>query len=303
MPPSNVRQADYPDGAQLLPNPRGSAPGLALHHDGTWIFALPGVPEEMEHLLDAEVLPRLREAAGIDEVLVSRVLRTWGQSESQVADELDDLFVASINPSVAFLASAGEIKIRITAKAPFRSDAEALIAPVESEIRRRLGPTLFGTDDDTIESVVLASLKKRGWRIGTAESVTGGGVAFRLTAIPGASDVVLGGVVAYDPSVKDSVLDALTDDGIVSEPTALAMAEGARRALGADVAVSTTGSAGPSELERPRGTVVIGVATPHGSRARELRLPGDRERVRVYAATAALHLVRLGIEGTWWQED
>src|SRR5690606_33292580 len=122
IPASNSRQADFPDGAEMLPNPKGTAPGIALDHDGKWIFAVPGVPEEMEYLLVEEVLPRLRHAAGLEEVLVSRLLRTWGRPESWVGERLDDLF-ESANPSIAFLASGGEIKVRITAKAATEAEA------------------------------------------------------------------------------------------------------------------------------------------------------------------------------------
>lgn len=301
FPPSNLKQADHPRGAELLPNPKGTAPGLALLHEDVLIFAVPGVPEEMRQLLTDQVLPRLRRAAGLEEVLVSRLLRTWGRSESQVADELDDLYESS-NPSLAFLASSGEIKIRITAKAATMAQAEALIEPVAVEVRRRLGHSVFGTDAETIETVLHRMLEAKGWSIGTAESVTGGMVAARLTSIPGASKHFRGGIVAYAEDLKQSLL-AVEDlsAGVVSEPTALAMASGALSRLGVDVAVSLTGSAGPDLLEQKQGTVVVAVATPEDAAARTLTLPGDRERVRTYAATAALQLVRLAISGVWWK--
>lgn len=303
MPASNLRQADHPAGAELLPNPKGTAPGLALKHDGVWIFAVPGVPEEMEFLVTEEVVPRLREVAGLEEVLVSRLLRTWGRSESAVADELEDLYL-SVNPSIAFLASGGEIKVRITAKAESDSAARQLIEPMEKEVSRRLGASIFGFDDDTIEMVLARLLLERGWTVGTAESVTGGLVSSRLTSVPGSSRYFRGAVVAYAEDLKQKLL--AVDDlsaGLVSEPTALAMAEGARSALATNVAVALTGSAGPDPLEESPGTVVVGVATPEDVRARTLRLPGDRERVRTYASTAALHLVRLGVTGAWWPRD
>lgn len=304
MPPSNLRQADYPRGAELLPNPKGTAPGLAMNHDGVWLFALPGVPEEMTLLLTNQVLPRLRDAAGMAEVITSRILRTWGRPESWIADRLDDLFTSSTNPSVAFLASGGEIKVRLTAKAPDRRTAAELIAPLEEEVRRRLGSSVFGADDETIEAVIFRLLDERGWTIGTAESVTGGMVSARLTAVPGASAYVRGGVVAYAADLKEALLD-VTDlsAGVVSEPTALAMAAGARQRLGVDVAVALTGSAGPDPLDKPKGTVVIAVATPEGSSARTLTFAGDRERVRTYAVTASLQLTRLAISGKWWSTN
>lgn len=304
FPTSNLRQADYPEGGEQLPNPKGTAPGIAVEHAGTWIFAIPGVPEEMEALLFGEVIPRLRAIAGGDGVLVSRLIRTWGRSESKVGEILDDLYTGSTNPSVAFLASSGEIKIRVTAKAPTNAAAETLIGPVEAEVRRRLGASVFGADGETIEEVLLGALADRAWTIGTAESVTGGLICGRLTSIPGASKVVRGGIVAYQSEVKGRLLGvdaAMLGRGVVTEETALAMAAGARDALGAQVAVAATGSAGPEPQEQPPGTVIIAVVTPEGSGVRALRLPGDRERVRTYAATSALHLARLGVTGTWWR--
>ncbi len=304
MPESNLRQAEYPEGAIQLANPKGSAPGIALEHDGRWIFALPGVPQEMEALLDDEVMPRLRRLAGGPAVVKSRLLRSWGMSESQVAELLDDVFQASANPSVAFLASSGEIKVRITAKAESDEEAARLIAPVEAEVRQRLGARIFGTDGDTIEPIVLRLLEERGWRIATAESATGGLIAARITSVPGASRVFVGSVVAYATELKHRLLEVPTatlEAGVVSEETAMAMAVGAARLLRAEVAVSVTGSAGPEVQEQSAGTMIIGVHTPEDTAARTLRLPGDRERVRTYAGTAALQLVRLAVEGSWWR--
>jgi nicotinamide-nucleotide amidase len=301
MPASNLRQAEYPDGAEMLPNPKGTAPGLALQHDGKLIFLLPGVPMEMIYLLEAEVMPRLGKAAGVDAVVFSRVLRSWGRSESQIGEMLDDLFIGSTNPSIAFLASAGEIKVRITAKAATISEAEELVAPVEAEVRSRLHPSIFAADGETIEQVIQTQLLSRGWTIGTAESATGGLVAARLTSIPGASEFYRGSVVTYAPDLKTSLLGV--DDlsaGVVSDDTVLAMAEGARKTLDVDVAVAVVGSAGPEPLEQPVGTMVMAVETPDGARARTIKFPGDRERVRVYSVTTALHLVRLAVTGEWW---
>ncbi|MEX2280221.1 MAG: competence/damage-inducible protein A [Acidimicrobiia bacterium] len=300
MPENNRRQADHPEGAEQLPNPKGTAPGLALFHDGTWFFALPGVPEEMELLLADHVLPRLRGAAGDDSTLHSRIVRTWGMSESAVAHLLDDLYTGSTNPSIAFLASGGEIKIRITAKAPDVASAELMIAPVEAEVRSRLDSAVFGIDDDTIEPVIARLLAERGWTVAFAESATGGQVASRFTSVAGVSNVFRGAIVPYAADVKDSVLGVDIGDGVVTEEVALSLAEGVRRRFGSDVGVGITGSAGPEPLERDIGTMIVAVVTPEGAGVRTLRLPGDRERVRTYTATAALHLTRLAVSGRWW---
>jgi len=305
MPESNLRQARRPVGAAFVPNPKGTAPGIRMRIDGTWVFALPGVPAEMRTMLEGEVLPfLLREEGGERGVVVSRVLRTWGASEAKVGEELADLFASSRNPTLAFLASAGEIKIRLTARAPSEAAARALIAPVEEEVRERLGPRVFGADDETIERVLLGMLVGRGFTIGTAESATGGMVAARLTSVPGASRAFRGSVVAYQADLKEALLgvpaDTVARHGVVSEEVAAAMAAGAARLLEVDVAIAVTGSAGPDPQERPVGTMIVAVRTPEATRVRTFHMPGDRERARTYTTTAALHLARLSLEGVNW---
>jgi len=299
MPENNLRQATHPAGSELMINPRGSAPGIALEHEGTSLFCVPGVPAEMEFLVVNEVLPRLARLAGTDQAIASRLIRTWGRSESGVAEALDDLYEAT-NPSIAFLASASEIKVRVTAKAATVKEAMALIEPVELEVRARLGDSVFGVDDETIERVLLDLLAEREYTIGTAESVTGGMVTARLTDLPGSSAVVKGGLIAYDSQLKQDLLGVEDISRVVEETAAKQMADGARELLGVDIAVALTGSAGPTPLEKPPGTIVIAVATPEDTRAREIKYTGDRERVRVFATTAALHLTRLAILGRWW---
>lgn len=301
MPESNLRQAYHPERAVLLANPKGTAPGLALDYENTQIFCIPGVPAEMEHLLHEEVLPRILARSEGPAVVRSRLIRTWGQSESKVGEMLDDLYERSTNPSIAFLASAGEIKVRITAKAADERSALALIDPVEKEVTQRLAPWVFATDDETVHTVIRRVLEEKGWTIGTAESMTGGYVAASLTSMPGASTYFRGSVVAYDPELKQKLLGVDDITRVINEETALQMARGGREILGADVVVAVTGEAGPEPIERPRGTVIVAVATPDDVRARELVMPGDRERVRAYGTTTALHLTRLAITGKWWR--
>ncbi len=295
---SNLRQAQHPEGAELLPNPRGTAPGLYLEHDGVKVFCVPGVPAEMEHLIDHEVMPRLDDHG--ETVLMSRLVRLWGRPESEVAELLNDLYVGSTNPSIAFLAGSGEIKVRITVKAADAATARALIEPMEKEIRSRLGDAVFGADDETAEKIVLDMLRARGWTIATAESMTAGLVAASLTAAPGASDTVRGGVVTYWSESKGELLGVSDITRVVDATTAAEMAEGARRLFGAEVAVSVTGEAGPEPAEKPVGTVFIGVSTPERTGVREMRMPGDRERIRSFAVTSAIHLTRLAVSGKWW---
>ena len=303
MPESNLRQAHHPAGAELLANPRGTAPGLVVEHEGKLIFCVPGVPAEMEYLMFAEVLPKLAAASSDEQVIASRLIRTWGRPESEVAEILDDLYTGSVNPSLAFLASNSEIKIRITAKATGPPEARRLIEPMEQEVRSRLGDNVFGSDDETIERVLLRLLTDRGYTIGTAESMTGGMVTARLTDLPGSSAVVKGGLVAYDSELKQKLLGVADVTEVVTLDAAVAVAQGARALLGVDVAVSVTGSAGPEPLEKPVGTVIIGVATPDDARAREIRFTGDRERVRTYGTAAALQLTRLALIGKWWKDQ
>jgi nicotinamide-nucleotide amidase len=304
MPVSNLRQAEYPDGAAFIVNEKGTAPGLRIRVQDAWVFALPGVPQEMLPMLDRDVIPFLLQESGSSGVaLVSRVIRTWGESESRVAEVLDDLAV-STNPTVAFLASSGEIKVRLTARAAGAEEAARLLDPLEAEVRRRLGDRVFAVGADPIESIVLALAAERGWSVATAESATGGMVAARFSSVPGASAVFVGSVVAYASEVKRSVLgvpqSVLDEHGVVSEETALAMARGAAERLGADVVVAVTGSAGPEPLEAPVGTMVVAVVTPEDARARVLRMPGDRERARALTTTAALQLTRRALQGRWW---
>jgi nicotinamide-nucleotide amidase len=308
MPKSNLRQAEYPEGAEMMPNPKGSAPGLRLEIEGAWVFAVPGVPAEMLPMVTDQVIPFLHAVSGEPAaVVVSRLIRSWGLSEARVGEMLGDLFDHYQNPTIAFLASSGEIKVRITAKAADAEDAVALIAPVEAEIRERLASHVFGIDDDTIERVILRLLEARGWSVATAESATGGQIAARLTSVPGASAVFRGSVVAYQKDLKQSMLgvpaELIEREGVVSEATACAMANGAAGIFGADVAVSVTGSAGPDPQEQAVGTMIVAVSTPEDTRARTMVLPGDRERVRTFTTTAALHLARLAIEGSWWSSD
>ena len=304
MPANNLRQAEYPQGAVLLANPRGTAPGLRLAVGRAWLFALPGVPQEMLPMLEEDVIPFLVTEAGGRGVLASRLIRCWGQSESGIAERLADLFESYTNPTVAFLASGGEIKVRLTARAGTREEAGSLLDPLEAEVRRRLGRAVFAVGEETVEQLVLRLCREQGWKLGTAESATGGMVAERITSVPGASAVFVGSVVAYTPALKTALLgvptELIEEEGVVSEEVALAMAEGGAARLGADVVVAVTGSAGPEPDGAPVGTMVVAVRTPEGSAARTFRMPPDRERARALTSTAALQVVRLALTGEWW---
>lgn len=305
MPVTNLRQAEHPAGSELIDNPKGTAPGLRLQMEDAWVFVVPGVPEEMLPMVEEAVIPFLLERSGhAGAAIESIVLRTYGESESRVAEILGDLFDQAENPTMAFLASAAEIRVRLTARAATVGAARALIAPVETEVRRRLGRLVFASGSEPVESMVLEAAAARGWTLGSAESATGGLVAARLTAVPGASATFRGSIVAYATDLKHELLGVGVSNtqqhGVISEETAIAMAEGGAVGLGVDVCVAVTGSAGPAEGGRDVGTMIFAVQTPESVRAKTLLLPGDRERVRTYATTAALHLLRLAIKGEWW---
>jgi nicotinamide-nucleotide amidase len=301
VPEINYRQADLPAGATALPNPRGSAPGVRVELGGGVAYALPGVPYEMRQMFDDDVLPDLLRIGGQPACIVHRVLRTAGMWESAVAAALADQ-VARLEESggvtVAFLASGGQTRVRLTAKAASYEDARAMISPEEQLVRAALGTAIYGADDDTLEGVVVSLLRSAGATVAVAESLTGGLLGGELSKTPGSSDVFVGGVIAYASSVKRSLLGVPESVPAVSADAASAMAAGVRERLGATYALSLTGVAGPAEQDgHPVGTVFCGLAGPAGVSARALRLPGDRPLVRSYAVTAALNLLRLHLLG------
>jgi nicotinamide-nucleotide amidase len=302
MPENNLRQADVPRGARTIENDRGSAPGLVADlPGGVRVYALPGVPTEMTAMMRSRVLPDLGVTIGAA-VVRSRTLRCVGIGESKVAETLADLFPSSTNPSLAYLASAGEVKVRLTAKADTVQQAESMIAPLAAEVQRRLGDLVFTLDDETLEQAVSRLLLASGRRLACAESLTGGSVGARLTAAEGASQVFVGSAVVYTPEAKQRVLgvsrETIEGPGVVSRECALEMAAGARRLYEADVAVSLTGAAGPEPHDGAEpGTVWIGLDADGVTHARGYVASGDRARVRRWAEQAALDLVRRFLEG------
>jgi nicotinamide-nucleotide amidase len=300
----NLRQADVPEGARYIDNPRGSAPGLIVEVGGKPVYAVPGVPREMEGMLERVVLPDLAARAGEGRAIVSRVLRTAGVPESRLAERLTPLWESAGGGQVtlAYLASPGEVRVRLTAVGATREDALAEIAPLEAKVREELGEVVYGVDDESLEEAVGRLLRERGGTLATAESLTGGLLGGRVTAVAGSSDHYRGGVVAYATDAKAALLGVeeglLAADGPVSEPVAAAMAEGARRAFGADLGLATTGVAGPTEQGgRPVGTLCLAVADAAGTATSTLRAPGDRTQVRAWAVTVALDLLRRRLEG------
>jgi nicotinamide-nucleotide amidase len=300
---SNRRQAFLPEGAALLPNPTGTAPGMiwSPRPDFT-ILTFPGVPSEMRAMWQATAAPWLQASGLAEGVFASRMLHFWGVGESNLAEQMADLLEGT-NPTVAPYAGSGEVKLRITARAATAVAAEQLLEPVEAEIRARTGALCFGVDEASLASVLLEQLRRRGQTLAVAESCTGGGLGAALAAVPGASDVLLGGVIAYANSVKQGLLGVpaalLEAHGAVSDPVARAMAEGARRATGADWALAITGVAGPGggSAEKPVGLVHIAVAGPAGCSSEGVRFGASRGRswIQTLAAGEALNRLRLAL--------
>lgn len=259
--PSALRMADYPSGAEPLPNRNGTALGVALKHDGKLLFAVPGVPREMAVMVDEQVLPRLRAAVDAPTVLRSRVIKTWGYGESYVADLLGDLY-ESVNPSLAYLIDETEVRVRISAKDDDEPAALALIAPLAEEVERRLAGCVFGHDDDTGIGVLGRVLRDRGWTVAVAETATAGLLTARLAgAVPFAGGLTHAG----DRAAAD-------------------LAHQAARQFSAPVAVGV-------------GDAAVAVVTPDAVTERTLRPLGDGERARTHAASAAVHVTRLAVEG------
>jgi nicotinamide-nucleotide amidase len=302
MPANNMRQADVPEGGAAIPNPLGTAPGLVCPvGNGKFVYAVPGVPYEMQEMVAQQVIPDLLKRSGEASTIVSRSLKTWGTSESALAEmvarRLDALDAAG-NPTIAFLARGIEgLVVRITAKGATEGEARALADAEEEELRAILGDLVFGVDDETMEYAVLERLRARGWSLGVAESVTGGFIGARIVNVPGASDVFRGTIASYATEVKRSVL-GVTAENVVSEEAAREMAAGAQRVLGADVGIAVTGVAGPAEQDGVAvGTVCFAIAFPgRPPEAVTTRLPGDRERIRQFATISLLNLVRLRLD-------
>ncbi len=301
MTDNNYQQAMLPEGCTVLDNDWGTAPGAAFEEGGVRVIMLPGPPRECRAMFTHRVVPYLRELS--DGVIVSRTLKLFGIGESAMESQLREKMNAMTNPTLAPYAKEGECELRVTAHAADEAAAYALADPVVEELKAHFGPLIYGVDVPSLEAVVFALLKEKGLTLGTAESCTGGLVAKRMTDLAGVSSVFRGGVVSYATEVKHAVLGVdqglLDRYGAVSEPTARAMAEGARRVLGCDLAISTTGVAGPDPDERgnPVGLVFIGLATPDGTWVRRVDLSMGRERIRHIAASHGFDLARRYLSG------
>ncbi len=295
MSDNNRRQAILPSRAVVMPNPHGTAPGfIALRPDGKFVACMPGVPREMKPMLEEQLIPWLAQRFGVTSAIYTKTLHTIGIGESELDRRVEDLFRTLENPKIAMLAHGGRVDVKIMAKAANREAADAMIAPVATTLRERIGAGYFGDDATTIGGAIIGELARRGETLAVAESVTGGAIADAIVAVPGASRVFLAGIVAYANEVKQSALGVpaatLAAHGAVSEATAIAMAEGAKRAFGTDFALATTGIAGPGggSEEKPVGLVWFALAGPDGTtETHRLTFPGERSDIRDRATMTA----------------
>src|SRR5215208_14841 len=295
---NNYRQALFPEGTKLIPNPLGTAMGALLEADDTIFATLPGVPSEMKGMFDETLEPLIRERTHGS--IISRTLWFAGIGESALAEKVQDFLDAS-DPTVAPLAGQGKVRLRITTRAATQEEAEKRIAPVEREILSRLGDYYFGEDDETLESAVGRLLKERGETLALAESCTGGLLAKRLTDMPGSSAYLMEGFVTYSNESKERLLgvphELLVEHGAVSEPVAHAMSEGVREKAGTDYGLSVTGVAGPDggTEEKPVGLVFVGISDEEGTTVERLNLSAfrrSREVIRERSANRAFDLLR-----------
>lgn len=305
MAASNRTQAEVPAGATVLPNPRGTAPGIWLEDPaGRIAILLPGVPREMRGLLHEEVLPRLgQRVAGAARVVRSRTVRTTGVAESTIADRVGPLEPDLAPLTLAYLPSVDGVDLRLTAWDLAAGDADARLAAGAGRLRDAIAEHCYGEDEADLAAVVLEMLRARGATLAVGESCTGGLLGARLTAVPGASAVFLGGEVAYADAVKIDRLavpaELLAAHGAVSEPVARAMAAGARTAFGTAAALGVTGIAGPAggTPEKPVGTVWLAAQWGDAARAVRVVFGGDRDEIRARAAQGALNLLRRLLAG------
>ena len=303
MTDNNLQQAMLPEGCTILPNDWGTAPGCAFEADGVHIIMLPGPPSECRPMFQYRAKPYLLSLS--EGVIASHTIKLFGIGESTMEAQLRDQMNAMSNPTLAPYAKEGECELRVTAKAAADEEAQALLQPTVAQVRELFGDKVYGVDVPSLEYVVIRDLKEKGLTIGTAESCTGGLMAKRLTDVPGASAAFRGGIVSYTNEIKAGVLgvpqDMLDRLGAVSGEVAAAMAEGARRVLGCDIALSSTGVAGPDRDDRGNevGTMFVAIATPAGTRVRALHLGARpmRERLRTQTASHAFDLARRYLSG------
>ena len=305
---NNLQQAMLPEGCTVLANDWGTAPGCAFQAEGVHVIMLPGPPSECRPMFQYRAKPYLQSLS--EGVIASHTLKLFGIGESAMEAQLRDQMNAMSNPTLAPYAKEGECELRVTAKAPTDAEAQALLKPTVEQVKALFGSKVYGVDVSSLEEVVEGLLREKGMTIGVAESCTGGLMAKRLTDVAGASQVFLGGIVSYTNQVKAGMLHVpqhlLDQFGAVSPEVALAMAEGARKALGCDIALATTGVAGPDkdDWDNEVGTMFVAIATPDGTHVRPLKLGSRpvRARLRTQTAHHAFDLARRYLTGLPYED-
>jgi len=298
MAPSNLRQADVPEGATPIKEMPGTAPGLICPIGQQVIYAVPGVPHEMRTMLEGTVLPDLKQRAGVTSVIKSRVLRTWGYTESGLADLLADRITdldESGGATIAFQASGIEgIKVRVTTKGEDTESVDGRLTLEEQHLRELIGDYIFGIDDETMESVILKLLRARGQSLAVAEGLTAGIAGSRLAAIENASDAFRGSLLTDQPDIRQRLLGLSADLPPISAQSAEALAVGVRQHFAADFGIAATGYDGRTDVHEDHkpGTVFLALATKDTVHSAKVMLPGDRNRIRQYAVISLLNLLR-----------
>ncbi|HNR03361.1 MAG TPA: competence/damage-inducible protein A [Bacillota bacterium] len=296
MTENNIKQGYIPEGAVVLENNNGTAPGVLIEKEGKIVIMLPGPPKELYPMFESKVLPYLKSKT--DSTIRSKVLRVIGVGESAVEHILKDIFDSQANPTIAPYAKDGEVHLRITAKTGIPEEADSLIAEMEQKVRAILGDNIYGCNEETLEEAVLKLLQKKNLTISLAESCTGGLVASRLTDIPGASASLISGVISYSNESKINMLkvkeETIRKYGAVSPQTAEEMAVGAKRLSNTDIGLSITGIAGPDggSVEKPVGLCYIGIAIGKSVNVQKIMLTGNRNRIRWGSSSRALDFLR-----------
>lgn len=299
MTPNNIKQAYFPEGCIILPNPNGTAPGCIVESDAKAAILMPGPPKEMEPMFEQSVLPYLEKRSGF--MLKSKMLRIFGKGESSVEYELRDIMAEQTNPTIAPYALNGEMKLRITARCRADDDADAIMQPMIEQVRKRIGEYIYSYDGLELHEEIARLFSVNKMTLAVAESCTGGMLSSKLVSVAGSSNWFREGAVTYSNEAKIKRLgvneETLAAHGAVSAETAAEMAEGIRLSSGADVGISTTGFAGPDggTADNPVGTVYIGVSTKENCFTKRLQISGKRERVRSMACLHALDILRRNI--------
>ena len=297
MPANNARQALVPEGAEWLPNQKGTAPGIWIEQDDTIVVMLPGPPSELEAMFDEQCMPRLKTRVSGSRIR-TRVIKVAGLPESEVDQRIAPIYKPYTNPSTTILSTGGAIEVHLTARATTQDEADALLDELTDKVEPALGDHIFSTSGETLEEVVGMYLVMKQKTLATAESCTGGLLGERITRVPGSSEYYLGGAVCYSNEMKTRFAGVspklLETYGAVSKPVAQALAEGIRRKTNASIGIGITGVAGPGggTEEKPVGMVFISIADDRGTEVREFRFPGDRERVRLLSSQFALEMLR-----------